>query len=329
MTTPTAEPKLSVIVASHNRRELLRRCLESLRTQTAAPGSFEVIVADDGSEDGTAAMAEALEVPYRMLVLRLSKRGHGAAQNAALEHVDAPRCLLLDDDMIASPELVEAHIAAEAEDPASIGIGPIEQKPMADDWFAETYVRGWAAHYADLAHREARWSDCYGANLSFPTEAFRRIGGTSVDIPLAKDFDLALRLRRVGCRPLYLPRAHGVHDDRKKGSDRIMANVRRAGAMHVELSRRFPEVAPELLDWVGRVGPRQLALRRVAIALRVPPAPLLRLGSLIPGPGRKGIWLHFVGRLAFWQGVRREVGRESWKAITAGRVEEAVAVGLR
>ncbi len=322
-------PQLSVIIASHNREELLRRCLESLRTQTAEPGSFEVIVADDGSDDGSAAMAETLDVPYPLQVLRLSKRGHGAAQNAAMEHARAARCLLLDDDMIASSELVEAHIAAEAEDPDSIGIGPIEQVPMADDWFAETYVRGWADHYADLADREARWSDCYGANISFPTAAFREIGGVSTDIPLAKDFDLALRLRRAGCRPLYLPRAHGVHDDRKKGSDRIMANVRRAGEMHVELGRRYPEAASELLNWVGRVGPRQLALRRVGIALHVPPAPLLRLGRFLPGPGRKTIWLHFVGRLAFWQGVRREVGRESWKAITAGRVDEAVAEGLR
>lgn len=323
-------PHLSVIVASHNRGDLLLRCLRSLAEQSAAPGSFEVIVADDGSEDGTAAMAEGFDAPYPLRVLRLPKSGHAAAQNAALEQARAPRCLLLDDDMIASPELVEAHIAAEDQSPPAIGVGAITQHLVADEsWFAETYARGWAAHYADLAEREARWNDCYGANLSFPTAVGREIGWVSTDFPQAKDFDLALRLIRAGCQPLFLPRAHAVHDDRMKGSAKIMASVRRGAKMHVELSRRFPEFAPELLNWQGIVGPKQLAARRLALTLRLPPARLIRLGRFLPGPDRKMIWFHFCGRLSFWSGVREEVGPESWRALTEGRVEEAVAAGLQ
>jgi glycosyltransferase involved in cell wall biosynthesis len=323
-------PHLSVIVASHNRGDLLLRCLRSLAEQSAGPDSFEVIVADDGSDDDTAAKAEAFEAPYRLRVLRLPKRGHGAAQNAALEQARSPRCLLLDDDMIASPELVEAHIAAAAADPPAIGVGAITQHQVADEtWFAETYARGWAAHYADLAEREARWNDCYGANLSFPTEVGRSVGWVSTDIPQAKDFDLALRLIRAGCKPLFLPRAHAVHDDRMKGSAKIMGSVRRAGKMHVELSRRFPEFAPELLDWKGVMGPKLLAARRLALALRLPPARLIRLGRFLPGPDRRMLWFHFCGRLSFWGGVRDEVGDQTWRALIAGRVEEAVAQGMR
>jgi glycosyltransferase involved in cell wall biosynthesis len=317
-----SNPELTVILASHNRREMLLRCLRSLADQTADAQSFEVIVADDGSSDDTAAMAEAFEAPFALRVLRLPKSGHAGAQNAALRQARAPRCLLLDDDMIASQQLVEAHIAAQAENPSSIGVGPIEQQEPGgvDDWFARIYAKGWEEHYADLATREARWNDCYGANLSFPRAAAEEVGGVSTDIPLAKDFDLALRLIRAGCKPLFLPSAHGVHADPNKGGERIMVNARRAGAMHVELSRRFPEVAPELLDWAGNVGPRQLALRRAAIALRLPPGPLLMLGRFLPGPDRKMIWFHFVGRLAFWRGVRGEVGRDRWRALIAGRV---------
>jgi glycosyltransferase involved in cell wall biosynthesis len=325
-----SNPHLSVIVASHNRGDLLLRCLRSLAEQTAAADSFEVIVADDGSEDDTATLAEGFESPYPLRVLRLPKSGHAAAQNAALEQARAPRCLLLDDDMIASPELVEAHIAAEDASPPAIGVGAITQHQVADEtWFAETYARGWAAHYADLAEREARWNDCYGANLSFPTEVARGIGWVSTDMPQAKDFDLALRLIRAGCKPLFLPRAHAVHDDRMKGSAKIMSSVRRAGKMHLELSRRFPEFAPELLNWKGIAGPKLLAARRLALTLRLPPARLIRLGRFLPGPDRKMIWFHFCGRLSFWSGVREEVGNETWRALTDGRVEEALAAGLR
>ena len=41
--------ELSVLIATHERREILGRCLDSLAAQTADPAAFEVIVADDGS----------------------------------------------------------------------------------------------------------------------------------------------------------------------------------------------------------------------------------------------------------------------------------------
>ena len=45
---------VSVIVPTHDRHDLLRRALDSIAAQTRAP--LEVIVVDDGSKDGTAAM---------------------------------------------------------------------------------------------------------------------------------------------------------------------------------------------------------------------------------------------------------------------------------
>jgi glycosyltransferase involved in cell wall biosynthesis len=321
-------PELSVVIATHNRRDLLQRCLASLAEQTADPASFEVIVADDGSEDGTAEMAEAFKAPYPLRVLRLAKGGHAAAQNAALQAARGEACLLLDDDVVASPELVEGHIEGHRKNPRAIGIGALTQQPVAvEDWYAHAYARGWAEHYDELADREARWSDCYGANLSFPREAIREIGGVSTDIPSAKDFDLALRLRRGGCTPVFLPRAHGVHDDQKR-SDRMIADARRAGVMHVELSRRFPEAASELLDWAAGSGPRERAVRRLCLNLRAPIAPLAWLGRFLPGDGRKMIWLHFVRRLAFWSGVRGAVGSSSWTLVSHERTAEAVAAGL-
>jgi glycosyltransferase involved in cell wall biosynthesis len=317
-------PELSVILATHNRRDLLRRCLEALSHQTQDPSSFEVIVADDGSEDDTAAMAEAFEAPFTLRVLALEKQGHAAAQNAALALAAAPVCLLLDDDVVASPELVAAHVEGHRRRPMSIGIGALTQEPVdAEDWYAHAFARGWAEHYEELARREAHWSDCYGANLSFPRDVIEEIGGISTDIPSAKDFDLALRLRAAGCTPVYLPRAHGVHDDQKR-SDRMLVDARRAGVMHVELSRRFPEAAPELLDWRSEAGPKELALRRALIAVHLPPSPLARLGRFVPGEGRKMIWLHFTRRLAFWSGARQRLTRHSWVLVVHGQVADAI-----
>src|SRR5690606_39017507 len=56
---PETWPTLSVLIPARNEEENLRRLLPTLAAQDY-PG-FEVIVYDDGSEDGTAAVVEALE----------------------------------------------------------------------------------------------------------------------------------------------------------------------------------------------------------------------------------------------------------------------------
>ena len=309
-----SEPDVSVIVASHNRRELLRRCLESLAEQDF--DRFEAIVVEDGSEDGSAAMAESLETPYPLKVRRIEKSGHAAAQNAGLELAVGPRCLLLDDDMVASPGLVRAHAEAHREQPRCIGIGVVEQRPPdGGDWYARSHAKAWNAHYEEFDQRPAEWTDCYGANLSAPLDVMRRIGGVSTAVPTGKDLDLGYRLTQAGCVPTYLPRAHGVHDDGKH-SRRMLEDAARQGAMHLELTHRHPERAERLLSWEDRAGGKELALRRLLIALHVPPRLLAPLGAPVPGEARELLWYSIVRRYAFWRRVRQEVDRREWKSLT-------------
>ncbi len=233
-----ATVQLSVLIASHNRQRLLRRCLDSLAAQTADPASFEVIVADDGSGDNTAEIVEAMRTPFALRVLRLEKGGKSAALNAAIAAAAAPTCLFLDDDIVASPDLIAGHLGAHTNGRV-LGIGAItEQPPAARDWYAYAFAQGWAEHNAELATRPARWTDCYGANFSAPLEALRDVGGFSVELAVAEDFDIAFRLWRAGCAPVYLPRADGLHDDQKR-SARMLTDARRQGEVHVELAGEF------------------------------------------------------------------------------------------
>jgi glycosyltransferase involved in cell wall biosynthesis len=318
--------QLSVVIASHNRRELLRRCLDSLAAQTQDPADFEVLVADDGSSDGTAAMVAGLATPYRLRLLSLSKRGQAAAQNAAVEAAAAPVCLTLDDDVVASPTLVAAHLAAHREDPRTIGVGALTQVLSAsEDWFSEAMARGWAEHYRSLAARPARWNDCFGANVSLPREPLRQLGGIATDLDSGFDLEVALRLCEAGCVPRFLPEAHGVHEDTAKGTDRVVRDAWLQGATFVELDRRYPGRVGELVEWGRGAGRGELLARRLALVLRVPPAPLIRLGQVLPGRGRKMIWLHFVLRLAVWRGVRANVDGRRWRSLTATRRQPAAS----
>jgi glycosyltransferase involved in cell wall biosynthesis len=307
---------VSIVIASYNRKEMLRRCLESLSVQTQDPATFEVVVADDGSADGSAEMAEQMSTPFALRVLRLENGGQSAAQRAAVDSCTSPLCLLLDDDVIAAPELVAEHLAGHREHPESIGIGSLRQTaPDPGDWYAHTFAGLWNDHYEELAGREARWNDCWGGNLSFPLSAVLKIGGIPTDLPAAFDFDLALRLVGAGLQPRILPRALGTHDDQKRSS-RMFVDAREQGAAYVELSRKFPEAEDVLLRWSEDARPGELTVRRALLALRVPPALIAPLGRLLPTGGRRMSWQKIVKRLAMWSGARRRLSRAEWTALT-------------
>jgi peptidoglycan/xylan/chitin deacetylase (PgdA/CDA1 family)/GT2 family glycosyltransferase len=312
------EPELSVIVATHNRRELLVRCIDSLVAQDADPGSFEVIVADDGSSDGTAEAIERLETPFRLRYLRLEKGGQAAAQNAAIAEAGGRVALILDDDVVAAPQLVSEHLAVHAGDRPVLGVGQLAQRPPRQrDYFAENFARTWNRHYEELPGREIDWTACFGANLSAPLEVLREVGGFATDLPLGEDMELAYRLERAGCAPRFLAQARAVHDD-QKGWRRLLEDSRRQGAGQVVLAERHPEMNPKLFGWFGATSRREVAVRRLLLALRVPPRLLVPLGRLLPGGGRKEIWFHFVSRLAFWRGAKEAMDGERWERTTRG-----------
>jgi glycosyltransferase involved in cell wall biosynthesis len=312
VTTPA--PQLSVLIASHNRRDLLRRCLDSLRVQTQDPSTFEVVVAADGATDGSAEMVDALETPYELRLLQREKAGKPAALDAAVDAARGEVCLFIDDDVIASPELVAEHLSAHRHEPMTLGIGGITQQPVdGRDWYAHAFARGWNEHYEEKPRSRIGWIDCYGANFSAPSSALREVGGFA-ELATAEDVEMGFRLERAGCVPTFLPQAHGVHDDQKSGR-RMLADQRRQGSTHVDLARRCPEMAPQLLTWEETAVPHELALRRALIAIRFPPRLLAAIGWAIPGEGRKMLWFHLTRRFAFWRAVRESVDRREWSSI--------------
>ncbi len=310
--------QLSILIATHNRRERLQRCLEALAAQSQDPATFEVLIADDGSSDGSAEMVEGLEMPYALRVLRLEKGGKSAALNAAIAADPAPVCLFIDDDVIASPELVAGHLAAHREDPKALGIAPLTQPPATSrDWFPHAHAAAWNERYAELAGRQLDWTECYGGNFSAPLAALRDVGGFATDIEAIEDIELGYRLCAAGCVPRYLPAAGAVHED-EKPRGKLLAEVERYGAFCAEFAERRPDTRPQLLGWFLDPTPRDVLLRRALLALRVPPGLLASLGTPIPGAGRKQVWFGVVNRYVFWRGVRSGMSRKRWQQTTRG-----------
>ncbi len=316
--TATSPCELTVVIASCNRRELLRRCLASLEHQTQDPATFEVIVADDGSTDGTAETIEGLQTQLKLRVLKLGKAGKSPALNAALGASRGAVCLFMDDDVVASPELVAEHVAAHRAEPKAIGIGALHQEPpAARDWYARAFATAWNEHYAELEAKPPSWSDCYGGNLSAPRAALIEVGGFATDLPAAEDIELGYRLCGVGCVPRYLPRARGVHDDQKRRG-RMLEDARRFGSCWPVFINRHPGMCPHLVGWFREASFRDVMLRRVLLALHTPPIALSLLGPLVPAGRGRQIWFGFVARYSLWHGVRRSMSRDRWLRTISG-----------
>jgi GT2 family glycosyltransferase len=88
-------PRVSVIVVSFNTRDLLRKCLASIE------GHHEVIVVDNGSQDGSAEMVQA-EFPQARLITGPNV-GFGRGNNRGLDVARGDYVLLLNSDAEASP----------------------------------------------------------------------------------------------------------------------------------------------------------------------------------------------------------------------------------
>jgi glycosyltransferase involved in cell wall biosynthesis len=130
----TALPTVSVIIPTYNRKEFLQQTLASLARQEWAAAPFEVIVIDDGSTDGTAAVA-GQDFPFPLRYFYQENRGDALARNTGAEKSQADVLNFVDDDIVVMPgyirHLVEAHVAA----PNRIVVGTehlwLEQSPPA------------------------------------------------------------------------------------------------------------------------------------------------------------------------------------------------------
>jgi GT2 family glycosyltransferase len=310
-----AEPALvSVIVPTHQRREALRRALESLRAQSADPSSHEVVVSLDACSDGTAEMLDSLEAPYELRRVNPERRGRAAACNAAIAAARGEILIILDDDMRVAADFVERHRAHHPPGSRLCVLGAVPVELDAGSPRAARYVKEkFDLHLSRLGDPEhlALPRSFYTGNASLRAEVMREAGGfdESFGIYGNEDVELALRLRAVGIKLAYDPEALA---DQEYGKDMtgLQRDTLEKGRTTVMVARRHPEVFGDLRLAAPDDSSRPwLAARGILLGVtRLLPATsrlVFAAGSLLE---RLGFWrspLFYRAALdyAFWAGV--------------------------
>ncbi len=212
---------ITVVIPTHNRIELLINCLEHLEKQTLK--DFEVVVVDDGSTDNTAELMQSyiLRSPLVVRFLRQQNRGPASARNQAISVIDSPICLMIGDDILASPTLLEEHIRLHRRLPqisvVALGLTRWSQEgqevtPLMQ-WLDDC---GMQFDYGPLLQGEpSDWRHFYTSNLSLKTEVLKQLPfDESYPHAAMEDLDLACRIEaKIGLELIFLPSAvaHHVH----------------------------------------------------------------------------------------------------------------------
>lgn len=210
--------RVSVVIPTWNGAALLPVALDALRAQRFEP--FEVVVVDNGSTDGTAALLRASYPEVRLIALS-ENRGFAAAVNAGIAATDAPYVALLNNDAEAEPGWLEALVRAlDAHPDAGAAASRVLRRgdPSRLDSAGDTFgVLGYSIGHGDLdgpLYRRPGWvpSACAAAAL-YRRSALEDVGPLDERFfAYLEDLDLGLRLLLRGWRTRYVPEAVALHE---------------------------------------------------------------------------------------------------------------------
>jgi cellulose synthase/poly-beta-1,6-N-acetylglucosamine synthase-like glycosyltransferase len=189
-------PLFSVIVPTYNRATLLDETLSSVFRQRFT--DYEVIVADDGSTDGTSSLLDAYG--ERLRVVRQSNRGPGAARNLAATAARGDYLAFPDSDDVWFPWTLDVYasvvVGAPAR-PAFVAGKPVvfrEPAELAEVGEVSASIAAFPDYYA--SGDEWRWYSA--SSFVVRADAFREIDGFSPVWINGEDADLAMRLGTAG-----------------------------------------------------------------------------------------------------------------------------------
>ncbi|MEO6883799.1 MAG: glycosyltransferase [Bacteroidia bacterium] len=212
---------ITVVIPTYNRVGKLIQTLDSLKNQTCS--NFNVLVMDDGSLDDTFQKIQHIKntYPYKIDIYTQVNSGASKANNNALSRIKEGLIILLDDDIIASDNLIQKHIEHHEKYPQCLlsGAANTVQDSISTD--IEKYK----------IHMENEWKKITNngteplkvnfenfvittANMSFTKEVFEAIGNFDETLRDGYDFEFGLRALCKNIPSYFDLNITSIHNDK-------------------------------------------------------------------------------------------------------------------
>jgi cellulose synthase/poly-beta-1,6-N-acetylglucosamine synthase-like glycosyltransferase len=293
----TFTPPVSVLLAAYNEERVIASTIQHL-LDSDYPSEVQVIVVDDGSKDGTAAVVEAIAASEpRVLFLRQSNGGKASALQRALSAATHDTIVMIDADTMVSPDGIRNLV----EPLADRNVGAVSGHVRVGN------TRRWLGRFQDLEYVTAfeidrRAQDFLGCIIVAPgaLSAFRRQAldeaGPITNDTLAEDTDLTLQLHRLGWKVVFATRAYADTEAPESVKALLSQRFRWAFGTLQCLWKHGDLTFAQGSGWLGWFALPSVWIFQIAVVAITPVLDLLVLWSLWLGRGI-AIWPYFVASL--------------------------------
>lgn len=211
LSAPRAEKVLTIAVPAYNVEAYLRRGLDSYCAPELAD-DLEVVVVDDGSTDGTRALAEAYAARWPGLVRVVSKAngGHGSAVNAGLAAARGAYFRIVDGDdwvrteglaaLIAHLKQLDVDLVVDEKREVDMRTGASRLFPLADG-----VATGRALPFSQVCGNEAAAAQIMIHTLTARTEYLRATGLRLLEHTFYEDYEYVVKASVPASTIAFLP----------------------------------------------------------------------------------------------------------------------------
>jgi len=235
------ETLVSVIIPTRNRRTIIGKCIECILNQTYR--SYEVIVIDDGSEDGTEDTLDKFSSNDNFKYIKLGERkGPAYCRNLGVRESNGKILIFIDSDIFVLPDFIESHIETHRNHPEGIvGVGPVIAISKIDEKLPE---KGSVLDFSNAYFASG--------NASLSRDIYLKVRGFDevFNVYGWEDIDFGLKLKSLGIKSVKVPRAIGYHYQplpREEDIDSLIEKERERARTALYLYKKYPTLEVKLM----------------------------------------------------------------------------------
>lgn len=191
-------PYVSIIIPTYNRKEDLKKCVDSVLQLNYPRDKYEIIVVDDGSTDGTYEFLKRLENEEPNLrVFSQENKGPASARNLGIKNAKGEILFFTDDDCLVGKDWINQHLKYYS-DKRIGGVGgtlwPIEMS-----FVEELKIGSYLDEYTQFMEINSAESGkgLATCNCSYRREVFDEVGLFDESFPTAAGEDIELSKRAL------------------------------------------------------------------------------------------------------------------------------------